>query len=272
MVLVVGSLGHSALGQDAAPDSARRAASGESSGAATARAPRLAVDSSRVDVRQLPDSVVARLQRDPAYDYRAADTWTWWADLKAWVGERFVEWFGDAAGSGWVLRALLYVLLAAIIGYATYMLVQLRTRARPPGRSRASSVSTPQTREAMQTIDFEAQVEAAVAERRYRDAVRLLYLQTLQALDEAGAIAWEPSKTNRTYVRELEGTRQAEFEALTRLFERVWYGGAALQRAGFEDVRERFAAFQEEAARSTTDRSKSDSSAPGEPEPSAAPA
>jgi hypothetical protein len=95
----------------------------------------------------------------------------------------------------------------------------------------------------MQAIDFAARLDAAVADGEYRRAVRLLYQQALQRLDRAGAIAWRPSKTNRTYVHEVDADLRPEFETLTRLFERVWYGGTAVDGRRFGQVRARFESF-----------------------------
>jgi hypothetical protein len=208
----------------------------------------VAVDSARVAVRSPSDTLLARFRGDPAYDYDRSRGWTWWRDLRRWVRAQLARLLGGNAAGGPVLQVVFYVVLAAIVGYAAYMLVQLRSDARPPGRTAPESVTRPQTVEEMRTLDYGARLEAAVAEGNYRRAVRLLYQQTLQRLDRAGAIAWRPSKTNRAYVNELDADARPAFSTLTRLFERVWYGGATVDADHSEQIRAQFASFWEEAS------------------------
>lgn len=205
----------------------------------------VAVDSSRMAVRRPPDSLLARFQADPAFDYRAAQGWTWWTDLRRWIWAQWSSLLGDNEQVGWILRIGFYVALALLIGYAAYMLVRLRSQARAPLRSSPSAVAGPQSSEEMRAIDFQERLETALAEEDYRRAVRLLYLQTLQRLDRAGTLTWRPSTTNRRYVEQLEADARSAFADLTRLFERIWYGTASVDAERFERVRARFEAFWE---------------------------
>jgi hypothetical protein len=204
----------------------------------------VAVDSARVAVRRPPDTLLARFRGTPAYDYDRSDGWTWWRDLKRWVGYWLAQLFGaGTSGGGPVLKVVFYAVLALVVGYTAYVLVQLRSEARAPGRTAPETVARPRTPEEMRAVDYEARLEAAVAEEDYRRAVRLLYQQTLQRLDRAGALAWRPTKTNRAYVHELDAAHRSAFATLTRLFERVWYGGAAVDEERFAQIRSRFASF-----------------------------
>lgn len=206
----------------------------------------VAVDSARVDVRRPSDAVLARFWNDPAFDYEQtpSDWWLWWQDLKRRVADWIGQWFGgDTAGGNRALEGVFYLVIAALVGYAVYMLVQLRSAARAPGRTAPDTIAQPQTTEEMQAIDFEARLDAAVADGQHRRAVRLLYQRALQRLDRAGAIAWRPGKTNCAYVREVDEARRSAFAGLTRLFEQVWYGGAGVDAERFEQIQARFASF-----------------------------
>lgn len=204
----------------------------------------VAVDSSRVTVRPPSDSLLARFQNDPAFDYQNAQGGAWWADLRRWIRAQWASLVGDTVQRiDWVLRIGFYAALALIIGYAAYMLVRLRSQARAPLRSSPSLVADPQTAEEMRGLNVQDRLDKALAEESYRPAVRLLYLQTLQRLDQAGAIAWRPSTTNRAYVEQLDGEARSTFADLTRLFERIWYGAAGIGAERFERVRTRFEAF-----------------------------
>ena len=217
------------------------------------------VDSARVEVRRPADTVLARFRSDPAFNYDQTRSawWTWWQDFQRRVAGWIGEWVGwDLTGGGPILEVIFYLVLAGLVGYAVYMLVQLRGDARSPGHTAPDTIAQPQTADEMQAIDFDARLEAAVADGQYRRAVRLLYQQALQRLDRTGAIGWRPGKTNRTYVRELDEPHRSAFARLTRLFEQVWYGGAAVDAEQFEQIRARFASF------GTQDASESDAASP----------
>lgn len=222
-------------------------ASGPTIGADTTT---VAVDSARVDVRRPSEAVLERFRNDSAFNYEEAapsDWWIWWQDLKRRVADWLGQWFDwEVSGDERALDVLFYLVIAVLVGYAVYMLVQLRSDARAPGRTAPDTVAQPQTAEEMQAIDFGARIEAAVADGQYRRAVRLLYQQVLQHLDRAGAIEWRAAKTNRAYVQELDEARRPAFSTLTRLFEEVWYGGTTVDADRFEQIRARFTSFRTE--------------------------
>ena len=101
--------------------------------------------------------------------------------------------------------------------------------------------------EHIESVDLDRLVGQARRDERYRDAVRLLYLRTLQDLAAQHLIVWKKDKTNRDFVAELRRsdrhTLTQPFAELTRLFEWVWYGEAAVDRARFQAVDERFRSF-----------------------------
>lgn len=70
-------------------------------------------------------------------------------------------------------------------------------------------------------IDFEGLLEEALGRADYRQAVRLVYLQTLRLLADAQRIDWQLYKTPTEYTREIT---TAAFRRLTDTFVRVRYG------------------------------------------------
>jgi hypothetical protein len=106
-------------------------------------------------------------------------------------------------------------------------------------------------------VDLDGLLRAALAERRHRDAVRLLYLRALQALAAGGLVDWQKNKTNRDYLREVHrasGALARPFDEVTRLFEWVWYGEAPVDDARFAAVHARFERFGEALRAATTPR------------------
>ncbi|MBO0934081.1 DUF4129 domain-containing protein [Fibrella aquatilis] len=203
------------------------------------------------DASQLHD---LRLSRD--YQYGTDLT-----DPSENVVERFLRWLFDH------LRTILsvqrygaagqYLVLLVIGGLAVWLLYKADILADVFTWAKPRAVATPYDvlDENIHVIDFSQRISDAVAQRNYRMAVRLLYLQTLKRLTDAGRIAWQADKTNRQYVYELatnapaNSTARAEFEALTTQFEYVWYGDFPVDDVRYERIREQSQAFDSNFSR-----------------------
>ncbi|WP_295117578.1 DUF4129 domain-containing protein [uncultured Chitinophaga sp.] len=96
-------------------------------------------------------------------------------------------------------------------------------------------------------IDFEASARKAIAEGNFRQAVRYLYLQTLEQLQEKQLIAVATDKTNADYLREMRSSNWYKpFSMLTLAYEYVWYGQTTINNQQFDDLYGRFMAFKNE--------------------------
>jgi hypothetical protein len=95
-------------------------------------------------------------------------------------------------------------------------------------------------------LDFNTLLDEAVQQQDYRRAIRLYYLHTLKQLTDRELIHWQPGKTNRSYIRELQAKAlRTDFEKITALFEYVWYGGSRVTEAHFSATRQAFVAFNQ---------------------------
>ena len=83
-------------------------------------------------------------------------------------------------------------------------------------------------------VDFPGGIAEALSRQNYREAVRLLYLQTLKQLSDAERIDWQLYKTPTQYINEV---RLPAFRQLTNHFLRVRYGN-------FEATEELFRVMQ----------------------------
>ncbi len=96
-------------------------------------------------------------------------------------------------------------------------------------------------------IHFEEELLKALNKAHFRQAVRLLYLQSLKELSDRNLIDWQLGKTNRTYLLELKEMPMKEhFASLTGQFEYVWYGGFSLGEQEFERIQEEFRTFNKQ--------------------------
>jgi hypothetical protein len=98
-------------------------------------------------------------------------------------------------------------------------------------------------------INFDTEIEKAIAKHNYRFAVRLLYLRCLKKLSDGGLIEWQIDKTNSTYINELTDQRQREaFGILTRQFEYIWYGEFGIDGQVYKNIDSSFQDFNKQVA------------------------
>src|SRR5205085_92934 len=70
------------------------------------------------------------------------------------------------------------------------------------------------------TLNFDIELQSAIAGQNYRSAVRLLYLRTLKELSDHNIIDYRNGSTNRDYLIQLYNTPYyQDFFRLTRSFE-----------------------------------------------------
>ena len=213
------------------------------------------LDSSVVEARPVPNDALDAYRSDPAFAYdREPPPAVSFGDIVwRWIMRNIIGPFLSATTPG-TRSWLFYGLLAAILLFAGYKLfgadrqgVFQRRTAAPLDRALAE--------EGIASVDLGALAAQAEREGRFREAVRLLYLQTLQRLAADGRIQWAADKTNRAYVAELRGSGlERAFETVTRLFERAWYGSLPVDASTFAEARAFFGAFQRDAATTSAAR------------------
>ena len=95
------------------------------------------------------------------------------------------------------------------------------------------------------TINYEKELQAATANRNFRLAVRLLYLQIIKKLADKNLIDFKPHKTNSDYLTQLSSSHlYKDFSRLTRSFEYIWYGGFQMSEEAFTGVQNDFFQFK----------------------------
>ncbi len=143
----------------------------------------------------------------------------------------------------WLLIALGAALVLAVLG------LWLRGLRRALGPTAA--IASPAELAARDTADARAQAAALARTGDYRGAARLLALAALLWLDEGGILPYDPHQTNREHLGRL-GERPAARAGLSPIVdtaERVWYGGAPLDAAGYAEVERQVEALRSLEAR-----------------------
>ena len=182
-----------------------------------------------------------RNRREFRYDRNARPPDNLVARFFGWLG----EWLAPVFRNQTAWSASEYVFLTGMAVLVVWLLHKADLMGNVFGRS-AWQPPLPYTSltDNIHAINFRDRLDEALRQQNYRLAVRLLYLQTLKHLTDRRLIAWQPDKTNRSYVYELaDSPLRGAFERLTQQFEFVWYGDFPVTEAQFAALRQEFDTF-----------------------------
>ncbi len=187
--------------------------------------------------REVPQPVVDSLQslkvfayaNDPAYWVIEEPQPSAWAALLSRLFA--VAWF----------RRLLIIALA---GALLFLFVRMILQNKLAIFTRRGRTLKPATEENQETAGYHTFITDAERQADFRSAVRYQFLFTLDLLKKGDWIQWRTDGTNREYLNQLKKQKwQPEFLQLTRLFEKVWYGGMPVAGDQYDRFRQQFTDF-----------------------------
>ncbi|SDF33310.1 protein of unknown function [Mucilaginibacter pineti] len=211
---------------------------------------RLQKDSSTVVVKGFNDKALNKYHSSESFNYEGPGL----SEPSAW--DRFWAWFWNTlfrkVGGPVIGNILKYGFVALAIGLLVFIIFKLTGMDGMrlwQGQVRKANLAYTESLENIHEIDFDTELEKAIALHNYRLAVRLLYLKCLKQLNDEELIRWQIDKTNSIYVYELNdpSLRQA-FLLLTRQFEYVWYGGFTVDGDAFKSINQLFQNFKKQLA------------------------
>lgn len=183
-------------------------------------------------------------QKEFQYDEVQGQQISWW--------DRFWMWFWNNLGRLFVGAASnsvsKYFFIAAGVAFVIFVVVKLI------GAENIFSKKAKETilhydilNENIHEIDYEKELQKLVSERKYRLAVRLLYLQALKKLSDADIIQWQPDKTNYNYLTEISKPElKTDFGKLTTQFDYIWYGDFPVDEDKFTPINRSFNQFNQQ--------------------------
>ncbi|HEY9003305.1 MAG TPA: DUF4129 domain-containing protein [Mucilaginibacter sp.] len=211
---------------------------------------------SAVDVRRFDQSALKNYRSKPEFNYKeAAVNISWW--------DRFWRWFWDwlthfesQKGTVTFWSAFFKALEILLLVGGVFALIFFIFKAQGISllgifRKKTTSAPIPYSEffEDINAINFDEEIENAIAKANYRFAVRLLYLKCLKHLSNAGLIDWQIDKTNSTYISELQNRQQQDaFRMLTLQFEYVWYGEFMIDQQAYKTIDSSFRNFNKQVA------------------------
>ena len=168
---------------------------------------------------------IAEWRTKPEFDYTVEfkgssfSLWDWFTDRFNQIMQNL---FGDIS-LGYTGEIIWYVLgFGAIVAIIVYTLYRHPELLRWRSKKNAENDGYIVEEDNIYGIDFPSTIDQALKVGNYREAVRLVYLQTLRHLSDAGKIDWQPAKTPSQYLNEYIGR---PFHHLTTIFVRIRYGG-----------------------------------------------
>lgn len=154
-------------------------------------------------------------------------------------GVSAVEWTSATQDIGSFLQMVAIVLAVAGIAYGIYRMLKA-----PRNRLIAHDgveITLRNLDEYLHETDLDRFLREALEKKDYTSAIRIYYLQIIKSLSDKNAIVWSREKTNRDYLRETRDYRLGDaFHAVTRAYERIWYGNQPLSAADYARLEPRF--------------------------------
>ena len=213
----------------------------------------LSIDTAKVQLRNFDKTAIKNYNKQPEFQYNDSyEGASLWSRFWSWVWHSIGELLFKGNRGNLLIIFLRYFFI--LLGLCAIVFIILRLAgidALNIFRAKPASASLPysESLENIHEIDFDADIEKAVAQHNYRFAVRLLYLKCLKQLNDAGQIRWDINKTNSAYVNELTNNEQRiAFNLLTRQFEYTWYGEFAIDAPVFTRINALFHEFKAKAA------------------------
>ena len=145
--------------------------------------------------------------------------------------------------TSWLDTKLFLVIIilafAAIIFFLIKTNVVNRRRTFVPGNE-----DQPEESENIFDINYQKEIEKAIASGNYRLATRFMFLRILKLLATKNVIEYKQERTNLDYLMQLSSSKYyQEFFRLTRNYEYVWYGKFDLSPEAFGTIRNEFENF-----------------------------
>ena len=187
------------------------------------------------DSLQLDTELLTALKTDPQYDYDR-EIIGGGESLLEWLRRVIMEWAEKYLNVVLGDDVVTYILIGVGVVVVLFLAL-LYWRLRPKlfvrgGKEEEMAYDVQE--DTIYGINFDAEIAKAQRAGDYRQAVRLIYLQTLLYLQNASLIDWLPSKTPVQYMRQVNSPA---FTAMSHHFIRVRYGNFEATQDVFEEMK-----------------------------------
>lgn len=173
-------------------------------------------------------------QSNPAYSYDR-DIATSNYSITDWMWQMFYSFLEKLFGS---IFATVYgvfifiVLIILLIGLIVFIIYQRRPDLF--SKNKNERLQPDEAIDSIYGINFDNKINEALHHNNYYEASRLLYLQTLQQLNDSGQIIWQFYKTPTQYIYEYN---TPAFKEITTHFLKIRYGNFTATKTVFNSMK-----------------------------------
>lgn len=148
--------------------------------------------------------------------------------------------------SPWIHLLIWTIIIGVFIYALVYFLLANKISLFTKGNVSAFSSAHDAQEEDIFHLPYNELLKKAAKEKNYRQAVRILYLQTLKMLSEKNIIKFQPDYTNLHYLSQLNKTKYFnDFFSITHHYEYAWYGKFLVSEDRFEKIKADFESIQQ---------------------------
>ncbi|MBN2426019.1 MAG: DUF4129 domain-containing protein [Calditrichaceae bacterium] len=202
------------------------------------------VDENVVSIqRVLPDSALNVYQADKDFQKMFSERTqvSVWGMIWAWFWYNILRFiFTPALMPFW--HALFYIVIAGIFIYFISRVLKSSPRGLFFKSRKAAQTGNPAVF-STEDINSDAsdKLKQAIENKDFREALRILFVRTLQLLQKNRLIIFQKGKTNLEYLREISKPDfQSGFRNLALIFDYVWYGEFAISEERFKRFQQYF--------------------------------
>lgn len=180
-------------------------------------------------------------QKEFQYDEIGQEQLSWWERFWMWFWNMIGRLFTGAASNPFSR----YIFIGLGVALVLYIVIKaIGTENIFRKKSKETILPYDVITENIHEIDYEKELQRLISEKKFRLAVRLLYLRTLKTLSDAEMIYWQPDKTNYNYLMEINTPElRNDFGRLTLQFDYIWYGDFPVDEVKFEPIKQSFTQF-----------------------------
>lgn len=157
----------------------------------------------------------------------------------------FLNWFKtDSNGSSVIIDEIVNIVIVFLaiiaLGFLIYYLNK-KGFIRLFSKKEQTVISEKFIEENINIIDFNLLTQQAKQEHNLRKAVRYYYLWTLKSWSQNNLINYEPNKTTKQYVAEINNTvNKTAFQYISYIYDNVWYGLHEISEEDFTKIEQQF--------------------------------
>ncbi len=151
-----------------------------------------------------------------------------------------------------LLKILAIVIVVIIVAVLLFYLLGVVSapKNKQIKKGTVSAISLEHIEENLVESDLPSFIRRALQEQNFALAIRLYYLNILQAMTRKKIITWKKDKTNQDYLNELNSSSfKSPFQKVTAIFERIWYGDRPLAEEDFKAIEHQFKSLVDEIDR-----------------------